>query len=249
MKLRIGGLINNEGVLGEELKALKSLGYDYGEFGLHAPESFIEEYKKNYEEYSRILPVSVIHLPPINFTKEEIENIKNFISKCLNIKCFNFVIHFFTIEMAANNKIPEERTSGLKELAIFAKKKKFNLILENTISVGVKDLEKIFSKIKGIYFCLDTGHANLTEEKNLSIKFLDVFGKKLKHVHLHDNLGGLGERGNDLHLPIGLGNIDFPMIFKKLKEIKYSGNITLEIRDFSKKGRGVSIDRTRKLLS
>ena len=33
MKLRIGGLINNESNLEEELKILKSLGCDYGEFG------------------------------------------------------------------------------------------------------------------------------------------------------------------------------------------------------------------------
>jgi len=73
MKSKIGGLINNKGNLKTELKTLRSLGYDYGEFGLRAPENFIEEYKKNYEEYSSILPISAVHLPQINFKKEEVE--------------------------------------------------------------------------------------------------------------------------------------------------------------------------------
>jgi sugar phosphate isomerase/epimerase len=248
MKLKIGGLINNEGNLNKELKALKSLGYDYGEFGFGAPKEFVKEYKKNYKKYSQILPISVVHLPRVDFTKEEIENIKILILECLKIRCRNFVFHFFTIELIAENKITKERINGLKELAIFTKKQKVNLILENTISVKVKDLENIFNKVKGMYFCLDTGHANLTKEKNLQISFLNFFGDRLKHMHVHDNIGGIGKKENDLHLPIGYGNINFPQIFKKLKKIKYSGNITLEIRDFSEKGRKISINRIKELL-
>jgi len=48
----------------------------------------------------------------------------------------------------------------------------------------------------------------------------------LKHVHLSDNKGS-----EDLHLPMGVGNIDWKKILKILKKY-YRGTITLEV--FSK---------------
>jgi len=48
----------------------------------------------------------------------------------------------------------------------------------------------------------------------------------LKHVHLSDNKGS-----EDLHLPMGTGNIDWKKILKILKKY-YQGTITLEV--FSK---------------
>lgn len=249
MKPKIGGLIDNKGDLKTELKILKSLGYDYGEFGLGAPEDFIEEYKKNYKGYSHILPISATHLPQINFKKEEVEEIKNFILEHLKIECENFIFHFFTINSPAKDGIPPVKIDILRKLANFTREQKVNLIVENTISVSTEDLDKVFEKVSGIYFCLDTGHANLTDEKNRSIKLLNAFGDKLKHMHAQDNLGGSGEIENDLHLPIGSGNIDFPMIFEKLKQINYSGNITLEVHKFEEKDRKISIDRVRQLLS
>jgi len=120
--------------------------------------------------------------------------------------------------------------------------------LENTISTSAKNLLEVFNKVQGLYFCLDTGHSNLGDEKNRPISLLNAFGEKIRHIHAHDNLGGPEEIANDLHLPIGLGNIDFLMIFKKLKEINYSGNITLEIHKFEENDRKESIDRIKKLL-
>lgn len=94
-------------------------------------------------------------------------------------------------------------------------------------------LKKAFEEIPTIYFCLDVGHAK--------------FGKLLKHIHIHDNIGGDSEK-QDLHLPIGDGKINFKPIFEKLKETKYSGNITLEVYNPDKESRKISITRVRELI-
>ncbi|MCK4730485.1 MAG: sugar phosphate isomerase/epimerase [Candidatus Aenigmarchaeota archaeon] len=93
---------------------------------------------------------------------------------------------------------------------------------------------------------MDIGHANLFAKENRSLNLINNFGKILKHIHVHDNVGGDAEKF-DLHLPIGTGNINFTPIFDKLKEIEYSGNITLEIHNSDREYRKISLNRIRKL--
>lgn len=244
MKSKIGGLVDKRGCLKNELETLASLGFDYAEFGLGTSKEFVEEYKNNYQEYKNIIPLGAAHMPSSDFKDEGVEKLKTFISDHLEIDCKNFICHFFTLNLLTIDKITPQRVAGLKKLAGFAKRQKANLIIENTYGVGVEDLEVIFKKAPGTYFCLDTGHANLSGGKDLAIRLIDNFGKKLKHIHAHDNFGGRGDYvKNDLHLPVGFGNIDFAAIFKQLKEINYSGNITLEVHDFRKESRKISIER------
>ena len=138
------------------------------------------------------------------------------------------------------------KIKGLKELTDFAKSKNSILALENT-EEDVDTLEKVFDKIPKIKFCLDIGHANLFAEENRSVSLINNFGKFLKHIHIHDNFGGNAEKF-DLHLPIGEGGINFTPIFDKLKEMKYSGNITLEVYNPDKEYRKISISRVRKWI-
>ena len=75
---------------------------------------------------------------------------------------------------------------------------------------------------------LDIGHANLVVPHNTTAEILEDWGKRLRHVHLHDNRGGQA----DLHLPLGTGDIDTPWAVQALKKCGYDGTITLEV--FSK---------------
>jgi len=80
------------------------------------------------------------------------------------------------------------------------------------------------SNLSGLYLTLDLGHANLFG-KSIE-EFIRKFHTKIRHVHLHDNDGR-----KDLHLPMGVGNINWEKILKTLKR-NYDGTITLEV--FSK---------------
>ena len=44
------------------------------------------------------------------------------------------------------------------------------------------------------------------------------YPERIKHIHLHDNLGGDSEK-DDLHLPVGQGNINFREIFQGLNDV------------------------------
>jgi sugar phosphate isomerase/epimerase len=60
---------------------------------------------------------------------------------------------------------------------------------------------------------------------NMTSEILAAHGRRLKHVHLHDNRGG----NQDLHLPLGAGNIDVLGSLRALKSCGYDGTITLEV--------------------
>lgn len=131
-------------------------------------------------------------------------------------------------------KLSEAKDSVISEWLKIAKQNNLQLLLENT-DESVDDLKPIFKKHKDLGFTFDIGHANIifpgtahktSEEKIYSM--LETFKKQLKHIHLHDNFGGHSEQA-DVHLPIGTASIDFKRFFSKLKEMKYSETITLEI--------------------
>lgn len=75
--------------------------------------------------------------------------------------------------------------------------------------------------LNGAEICLDVGHAN-------ECGTLDEFLKlPFSHVHLHDNLGK-----KDNHMQIGLGNIDFAKVMKKVEENNIAHPV-IETSDFN----------------
>jgi sugar phosphate isomerase/epimerase len=72
---------------------------------------------------------------------------------------------------------------------------------------------------------LDIGHANLMVPYNTTEEILRAHGKRLRHVHLHDNKGGHA----DLHLALGAGNIDLHAAIRALKDCGFDETITLEV--------------------
>lgn len=101
------------------------------------------------------------------------------------------------------------------------------LCFENT-DESVEDILRLFKNFPRLSLTLDIGHANLNTEENKSLAILDSLGKRLRHVHCHDNRGGIGQT-MDLHLPIGAGNIGFRPIFDRLRSTGYDGRMSLEI--------------------
>jgi sugar phosphate isomerase/epimerase len=72
---------------------------------------------------------------------------------------------------------------------------------------------------------LDIGHANLIVPHNTTGEILRAWGKRLRHVHLHDNKGGHA----DLHLPLGAGNLDVRQALRDLMDCGFDDTITLEV--------------------
>jgi sugar phosphate isomerase/epimerase len=70
--------------------------------------------------------------------------------------------------------------------------------------------------------CLDTGHAAIFKGKDVA-SAVRMIGDKLKAVHIHDNMGK-----EDEHLIPGDGIIDWNAFADALREIGYTGVISLE---------------------
>ena len=71
--------------------------------------------------------------------------------------------------------------------------------------------------------CVDIGHAEMMGDMVSAPELIRALGDKVQALHIHDN-----DRWHDSHqLPFTM-NIDFASVAKALKDINYSGYLTLE---------------------
>ena len=60
-------------------------------------------------------------------------------------------------------------------------------------------------------------------------EYIDLFGEKLWHIHLRDSAGeDTNDFQQDLELTPGKGEVDFALLAKKLDQIGYDGEVSLE---------------------
>jgi len=90
---------------------------------------------------------------------------------------------------------------------------------------NARELGELLDPMPELGLHLDIGHANLMVGSNTTGEILAAYGSRLRHVHLHDNRGG----HEDLHLPLGAGNVDVRAAIGALKRCGYDGTITLEV--------------------
>jgi sugar phosphate isomerase/epimerase len=119
----------------------------------------------------------------------------------------------------------ERNLASLREL--LAANDGVGLMIENVPGVfnTAAQLAEVLDPLPDVGLHLDIGHCNLMTMCNTEQEILAAHGARLRHVHLHDNRGG----SLDLHLPLGVGNLDLPMAIGALKSSGYDGTITLEV--------------------
>ena len=120
---------------------------------------------------------------------------------------------------------------SLKDAVSFAENHNVMIALENCGHVGncvqsrFEDLVEWVDEIDSpaLQIALDVGHANL--EGGVQ-KAIEVFGPRIKHVHLNDNNGTTSGHGE-----LGTGTIDWNAITPFLKS--FTGMLSLEILAFN----------------
>jgi len=142
-------------------------------------------------------------------------------------------ISFLTIHMSVDRRVisglqSAEKIRALKELVAYAQSNDVVIGLEN-VTESASDLESVLDAVPGLCLTLDIGHAQLGSALNKSFQIVRRLGPAIRHLHVHDNRGGVGE-ADDLHLPVGEGIIDFPAILKALIGRGYNGTMTLELK-------------------
>ncbi|NHJ04973.1 MAG: sugar phosphate isomerase/epimerase [Candidatus Heimdallarchaeota archaeon] len=252
--MKIGSSYSLEKLQISDLVAAKRIGFEFVEFYIDRYWTDIKELELQLITIRDILDsydlFAIFHLPHLNsqiipdedlWTSyvDQVTDQIEIIGKLGITKKLVFHGVFGQTEYPKNISI--EKVDAIKDQAIrewfdVAKKHNITLMLEN-LDESLKLMKPVFDRHKELSFTFDIGHANLvfpeSAHKNADDKIYSIFNafeKRLEHIHIHDNIGGSEEK-DDLHLPIGTGNIDFLKFFRKLKEIKYSKTITLEIHN------------------
>ncbi len=122
----------------------------------------------------------------------------------------------------------DKNLQSLEELLAHGRRVGVGIMVENIPGDdfnSAADLGVLLEAFPELGLHLDIGHCNLCPIPNNAETILNTYGKRLRHVHLHDNKGGR----DDLHLPLGAGTIDVPRIIRALKGCGYDGTITLEV--------------------
>ena len=111
------------------------------------------------------------------------------------------------------------------------------LAVENVFEESPGPLKNLLEEIDSPHFrfCFDTGHYHaFTLAKTPLSDWLEVLGRYLVEVHLHDN-----HRDMDEHLPIGEGNFDFNQFFGLLRQYGLSPIYTIEPHEEAHLWRGL----------
>ena len=94
--------------------------------------------------------------------------------------------------------------------------------------VDASDFPAIFERTDATV-CLDTGHAYATGYDGAwQADLIREHGDRISHLHLNDTR----RDDNDKHLPVGMGQIDFTVIARALRETEWAGTCTHELYSF-----------------
>ena len=92
--------------------------------------------------------------------------------------------------------------------------------------------------------CLDIGHAEMRGSGDGAAKMIRALGKRLQALHIHDN-----DKLHDSHeIPFSM-NIDFVSVTDALREIGYSGYLTLESNGYFSDADADSVEYKLKMLA
>jgi len=101
------------------------------------------------------------------------------------------------------------------------------VVLENVVERSPEGMIALVDRVgsDSLGLCLDVGHANLCSDR-APAEWVGLMGRRLRHVHLHDNHGS-----RDEHLPVGQGTIDFDAFFDALYRHVPDVTVSLEVID------------------
>ncbi len=219
----------------EHIALLRDLSFDFGEVILRnrkACDFWQESAIRNRFDDGFFL---VAHGPnegppndPAHLRKKYLPILEAVIGTAAAMEIGFLTVHFRMDHRFLEDGVLQEKRLMLAQIVEYAGKKGVTIGLEN-LSESAEDLAAALEAAPGLRLTLDVGHAELLTTRNRSFDIIADLGDFIHHVHLHDNRGGSGP-GDDLHLPVGQGIVDFASIIGKLVGRGYDGTITLELK-------------------
>ena len=233
----IGAMNNPSRSLTEEIRWLGQNGFDFLDLTLEAPHA--ASWKIDASAMKRMLNdfnLQVVgHTAPVLPIASPVEELRQAalleFRRCIDV--FRRVgarwmnVHPGMSPMHDKAFTVQRNLDSLHELLKYGKDAGVGIMIENLPGRfnTRRELSQLLDSLPELGLHLDIGHANLMTPVNTTKEILVAYGDRLKHVHLHDNRGG----NQDLHLPLGAGDIDLTESLRALKSCGYDGTITLEV--------------------
>jgi len=228
--------------------------YNSGTFTLSEKE-FIKRFESDLALSKEIgLPPSQTHAPfptwPESNDKDEYEFMMQALEKSLLATAIMeapYMVMHCAMPMAWNkdtdlNRTKEENRRIFERLLPVAEKYNVKIALENMPLTFIpsclpEQLTQYIDMMDSPYLvaCFDSGHANLSGLDCAA--YIRTLGKRLKVLHLHDNdYGRIYKRQceMDQHTCPFIGTVNWKEVFAALKDVGYSGTLSLESDSFHK---------------
>ncbi len=229
----------------EEIEETGKLGFDYVEINIEGPKAYAEDLRRRKEKILRLLRkygmFAVGHsmwfvdfgIPYENVRKGWVEEGKKDIDVAMELGMKLLVFHLLSSnplilkDRRMLRKILNNNIKSMKELVEYGRERGVGIVMENGIGKELSNLSNykyVTDRVKGLGVHIDIGHALMLGGMKNVMKFIRTFGKKIEHIHMHDNRGS-----EDDHLPLGLGELDYEKVARALKKIGYDKTITFEV--------------------
>jgi L-ribulose-5-phosphate 3-epimerase len=174
-------------------------------------------------------PLTVGIVPPANPNRRaRIQALKlaaDFAGQC-NIPSVH--THLGFIPEDPNDPIYPQAIAAIRQVAAHCKEQGRTLLAETGEDTPITMLRMIQDVgTDNIFVNLDTANLILCGKGN-PVDAMDVFGHLVRGVHAKDGLFPTDPRNFGKEVPIGQGRVDFPVLFKRLKDVNYTGAITIE---------------------
>lgn len=171
---------------------------------------------------------STIGIIPSAYRRQRIDALKlaaNFARAC-NISAIHTHLGFIPEE--PDDPRYSEAIISIKEIAKHCKNNGVMLLCETGEETPITMLRMIQDVGEGnVFVNLDTANLILYGKGN-PVDAMDVFGALVRGTHMKDGLFPTNPHALGDEVPIGKGKVDFPTLFRKLKEVHYSGPFTIE---------------------
>lgn len=219
----------------EEIRKVGKLGYPFAEINLDDP-AMVEAEMSVFQALKSEFGLTYLAHYPNEGNPNDLENlhthflpkIKRLIELSAELDISKATIHFWMDKRYAETAVIDAKLEMLAEMVSHATSHAIVLCLEN-LSARHDSFAIYFDAIPDLRMTLDIGHGQLLSKNNTAFGFIEHVFPKIVHVHVHDNLGGNSPR-DDLHLALGDGKVDYPLILTILKEKGYDSTITMEVK-------------------
>jgi L-ribulose-5-phosphate 3-epimerase len=172
-------------------------------------------------------PITIGVIPPEN-RRARIDALKLAADFALACDIPSVHTHLGFIPEDPNDPIYPVAIAAIKEVAQHCKEQGRMLLCETGEETPVTMLRMIQDVGTGnVFVNLDTANLILYGKGN-PVDAMDVFGHLVRGMHAKDGLFPTNPRDLGNEVAIGKGKVDFPLLFRKLKEVNYTYAVTIE---------------------